>query len=420
MDRAGYTHLVVYADREHFANLAWLTGFDPRFEEALLIVRPEGRPLLLVGTECESYLPISPLFVAGKLRTERFEPFALLDISRDQSRQLDAIFKEEGIEGGARVGSAGWKYFSAREHPLGERALEIPAYIADTLRALTLSVVNATGLFQDAAVGLRAELSPYEIALFEYTNQLASNGMSRMIHAIREGISDFELAAQMGFNGLPLSCHWTLKTGPNRISLASPNGTIVRPGQPLSANIAFHGANCCRAGWVANGETQAPEGYVEKFAGPYFDAMGEWFRLLRIGTPGGEVDRRMRELLPDDVFHCKLNPGHLISLDEWMSSPFKPGSEIPLRSGMAIQADVIPSHPVMFSTRMEDTFVLADSQLRSQLWKEYPATLARAEARRGFMESVLGFELSNEVLPLSNLAGIVPPYLLSPRTVLAL
>ena len=27
--------LVVYADREHFANLLWLTNYDPRFEEAV-------------------------------------------------------------------------------------------------------------------------------------------------------------------------------------------------------------------------------------------------------------------------------------------------------------------------------------------------------------------------------------------------
>jgi hypothetical protein len=32
---AGYDVLMVYANREHFANLAFLTGFDPRFEEAL-------------------------------------------------------------------------------------------------------------------------------------------------------------------------------------------------------------------------------------------------------------------------------------------------------------------------------------------------------------------------------------------------
>ncbi|HLQ11043.1 MAG TPA: aminopeptidase P family N-terminal domain-containing protein, partial [Ktedonobacteraceae bacterium] len=38
---AGYDVLMVYADREHFANLAYLTGFDPRFEEALLILAPD-------------------------------------------------------------------------------------------------------------------------------------------------------------------------------------------------------------------------------------------------------------------------------------------------------------------------------------------------------------------------------------------
>ena len=35
---AGYDVLIVYADREHFANMAYLTGFDPRFDEALLIL----------------------------------------------------------------------------------------------------------------------------------------------------------------------------------------------------------------------------------------------------------------------------------------------------------------------------------------------------------------------------------------------
>ena len=40
---AGLDALLVYADREHFANLSYLTGFDPRFEEALLILVP-GQP----------------------------------------------------------------------------------------------------------------------------------------------------------------------------------------------------------------------------------------------------------------------------------------------------------------------------------------------------------------------------------------
>ena len=61
------THLVVYGDREHFANLAYLTGFDPRFEEALLILSPSGKPLLLTGNECSGCLDTNSLHLAGEL-----------------------------------------------------------------------------------------------------------------------------------------------------------------------------------------------------------------------------------------------------------------------------------------------------------------------------------------------------------------
>ena len=56
MNERKLTHLVVYGDREHFANLAYLTGFDPRFEEALFIIGLTGIPLLVVGNECEAYV----------------------------------------------------------------------------------------------------------------------------------------------------------------------------------------------------------------------------------------------------------------------------------------------------------------------------------------------------------------------------
>src|SRR5262249_25679330 len=153
-----------YADREHSANLAWLTGFDPRFEEAVLILRADGKPLIVVGTECESYLPISPLFREGRLRHERLEPFSLLGIARNHSRQLEEIVRGEGVCAGSRVGCVGWKYFSPVEHALGERAIEIPAFLADTLRGITSQVVNGTAIFHHPATGLRARCSAAEIA----------------------------------------------------------------------------------------------------------------------------------------------------------------------------------------------------------------------------------------------------------------
>ena len=77
MASARLTHVVVYADREHFTSIAWLTNFDPRFEEAILIVADSGKPLVVVGNECEAYLGVSPLYTAGKLRSERFQPLSL-------------------------------------------------------------------------------------------------------------------------------------------------------------------------------------------------------------------------------------------------------------------------------------------------------------------------------------------------------
>lgn len=49
--RSGLPWVAVYGDREHNANLLFLTGFDPRFEEELLLLGPQGRRVLLVGNE---------------------------------------------------------------------------------------------------------------------------------------------------------------------------------------------------------------------------------------------------------------------------------------------------------------------------------------------------------------------------------
>src|SRR5882724_9617476 len=125
MDRRRLSHVVVYGDREHFANLAYLTNFDPRFEESVLIVSSAAsRPLVVVGNECEGYLTVSPLFVAGKLRKERFQSFSLLTQPRQSSRLIRDIFAGEGIAAGSTVGCIGWKYFADAEHPDGAHAID--------------------------------------------------------------------------------------------------------------------------------------------------------------------------------------------------------------------------------------------------------------------------------------------------------
>jgi hypothetical protein len=424
MDRLELTHLVVYGDREHFANLAWLTGFDPRFEEAVLIVAHRGEPLLVVGNECEGYLPVSPLYTAGKLRHERFQSFSLLNQPRGDSRLLRDIFADEGISRAATVGCVGWKYFAVSEHLGGVQAIDLPAYLVDTLRELAgwENVTNTTAILMHPDTGLRTFCSPAEIAYFEYTNVLASEGMKRMLFGMREGMIDHELAKLAGYNGVPLGCHMTLAAG-DLPGLSGPVGATLRRGTPLSTNLCYWGSNCCRAGWIASSARDLPpeaRDYVETFAGPYFEVMAEWFNLLRIGTPGGALARLIAERLPFEKFGIFLNAGHLIHLDEWLSSPIYPDSDIPLHSGMVMQVDVIPSSRTYSSTRMEDGAVIADQALRYQIQEQFPDCFARCQQRRDFMTDVLGIPLPEEILPLSNIPAVVPPFFLSPNRILSM
>jgi Xaa-Pro aminopeptidase len=426
MARRRLSHVVVYADREHFANLQYLTGFEPRFEEACLVVRESGTPLVVVGNECVGYLAVSPTWRDGLLRHERQPSFSLQNQPRGGARPLREIFAGEGISTGSRVGCIGWKWFEAGELADPIHAVELPSFIVDELRDLAgfEAVENATDLLMHPAHGLRARASAAEIAYFEYAGARSGDAMRRMIFAIRDGATDFEVAQAMQYTGEPLNCHVTLVTGDTRaMGMSSPVGAVVRRGDPWAANVAYWGSNVCRAGWVARDERDLPASardYVPRFAGRYFEVMGDWLAKLRVGTPGSVLHDAVFQALPSDLFGITLNAGHLVHMDEWLSTPVFPESSIAVASGMVFQMDVIPVSATYFSTRIEDGVAVADATLRAELARDFPGCWARCQARRRFMTQVLGFELAEELLPLSNIPGLVPPFLLDPRRVFAL
>ena len=404
----GLTHALIYADREHFSNLHWLTGFDPRFEEALLVLSADAAtlPLLLVGNECESYLAISELYRAGALRHEVYQWFSLLDQPRERSRDLATIFVAEGIGASARVGCIGWKYYADQSQ------VDLPAYIRDAIIAGSLT--NAADLLMHPGHGLRTFANAREVAFSEYTNHLASEGMKRLMLAAKPGASEFDLLSQVPYNGLPQSCYWGLKTGPKRISLSSPRGLAIEAGYPISANIAYWSSNCCRAGWTVAKESELPghvSGYVKEFAAPYFEASAGWLERLTVGASGADLHEYIARELPFEKFGVYLNAGHLIHNEEWLSSPIYAGSTVALHSGMLLQSDIIPGSKIYGSSmRMEDTFAIADEALLNRLETLYPDCYRRCLARRSYLRDGLGIYLQPGVLPLSNLAGIVNPF----------
>ncbi len=194
MERHGWTHLIVYGDREHFANLVWLAGFDPRFEEALLVVGLNGDPLMLAGNECVNYLPATP----APMRVERYQWLSLPTMPNSDSRTLAEILRDEGIDAHSRVGLAGWKPYD------DPRRIDAPSYMVDAVRfaAGWENVENAAGVFVDPVEGLRTAAAAEEIVYFEWTGTLASDGMRRVIEAIEPGALDHDLLKRVEYNGV--------------------------------------------------------------------------------------------------------------------------------------------------------------------------------------------------------------------------
>jgi hypothetical protein len=420
--KSGVDFLVVYADREHSANLAYLTGFDPRFEEAMLVLAPGKTPALVVGNEGWSYTGISPI----EIRRVLFQSFSLLSQSREESPRIEEIFRSEGIGRGSRVGMVGWKFFTPRESRSPEQAFEVPSYLVDALRELTEDpalVTNETALFMNAEDGLRVVNEAEQLAAFEYAATHTSTAVRNVLFGLKPGMSEHDAVRLMRLNGIPLSCHLMLSSGPRaKMGLPSPSSKRIEKGEPFTTAYGVWGALNCRAGFVVEDESGLAPGirdYVEKLVAPYFSAIVEWYETIGIGVRGGELYDVIHRRIGDPFFGVKLNPGHYIHLDEWVSSPIFASSDVELRSGMAFQVDVIPATGTeYFTTNIEDGIALADETLRQELARTFPEAWGRIESRRRFMKEVLGIRLKPEVLPFSNIPAYLPPFLLSPKRVL--
>ena len=414
----GYDQLIVYADREHSANLAYLTGFDPRFEEALLVLGADGEPAILVGNECFGMAGAAPL----AMRRHMFQDLSLPSQPRDRSRPLAEILADEGIRSGGRVGVVGWKSYAS------PGMSDAPAHLVDELRRLTGgsgTVENATDILIDAADGLRVINEVEQLASMEHAACRTSDGVRRVLTGLRPGITEREAVRLLEWDGTPLSCHLMLTAGPRAsLGLLSPGDRPIERGDRFTVAFGIWGALNCRAGFVVEDAAELPAeigDYVERLVGPYFEAVAEWYGALRVGQTGGALHEIVARRLGDPFFGIFLNAGHQIQLDEWVNSPISAGSTIELRSGMAFQVDIIPATGTdYFTTNIEDGIALADDGLRAAFAAGYPAAWARIEARRRFMAESLGIDLHPDVLPFSNLPAYLPPFLLRPDRAMTL
>ncbi len=431
--------VVVYADREHAANLAYLTGYDVRFEEALLVFNlqpeaadsatdrtdmvpirlPDRIPTLLVGNEGWAYASVSPVPVTKVL----YQNFSLPGQPRNNSESLVSILRKAGISEESKVGVVGWKSFTDRDAAGENTWLDIPAFIADTLRSIVGEkgeVINVTDSLIDPVDGLKNINDVDQLAAFEFAASHTSQSLRNVLFGLKPGMTEYEAVQLMQLNGIPHSVHLMLSSGERtKLGLASPSSKVIQHGDPFTMAFGLFGALNARAGFVVKDADELPEAirdYVDQLVAPYFQAVVDWYELVGIGVTGGELYAAIHKHIGDPFFGVSLNPGHFIHLDEWTHSPVYKDSTVLFKSGMAIQVDVIPATGTpYFTTNIEDGIALADEELRIAFAQRYPEAWTRIQARRDYMQNVLGIRLKPEVLPFSNIPAYLPPYLLSPH-----
>lgn len=408
--------IVVYGDREHVGNLAFMCGFDARFEEAMLVLGG-GKRRLLVGTEGVGYsqnvpIPVDVVWVPT---------FSLFGIDRSGAKTLAQALAEGGIGAGQRVAVIGWKVLESSEWNAPVPALCAPAFIVDTLRHLVGDqgyVADATRVLTDVQTGLRMHNSADQLAFFEYGSSRASANVAQIIRAAKTGVSERALMSAITYRGEPFSYHPIITSGddiPN--GLRSPTGRIVELGDAVFATIGMWGGNCGRGGLVAASEADyRPEnaGYLENVAIPYWETIVAWWESVHIGVIGGDITQTLTAMCEQRGFRPILGVGHMMDWEDWPNTPFRMGSTDSIRSGMIVACDIFRNqNRAQVMAHCEDTLAIADEPLRAELAERYPDVWARIVARRTFMREQLGINVHDDLLPFTVAPAYFVPFWLS-------
>ena len=412
---AGTDWVLVFADREHSANLTWLVNYDPRFEEGLLVLGRNGQRTLIVGNEGMGYLPI----VRVPLDVELCQTFSLNSQPRSTAPRLKDVLVKIGLSAGQSASLVGWKYLETYETDDPSAPAFIPAFFVDVVRNLlgnSGKLVDGTALLMHPENGLRNLNSADQIAAFEWAARTSSAAVFSILTGTRPGMSEMQAMQLMLFSGQPLSMHPIFVSGKGEINgLRSPSGKIIEYGDAVSTGLGYWGSLSCRAGMMLG---QQDMSFFDKVAAPYFKAVVSWYENMQIGAIGKDIFQTVAGAFDGSGMHSMLNPGHLTSYEEWTSSPIRPDSTEKIRSGMVFQSDIIPTPiPTGWLMNCEDTVAVADASLRAEIKSSHPDLWLRIQNRRQLMHDALGIHLAEELLPLTDGTTYLPPFWLAPELV---
>lgn len=406
--------LVIYGDLEHGSNFEYLTGFLPRFEEALLVLHTDGPHYMLMGNEnlnkvASARITAIPIHVPH---------FSLPNQPMECTENIQTLLAQAGINAGKQVGIVGWKQFtSSVEDNL--QLFDIPYYITDSIKKLVGTagaVKNASYIFIGEN-GVRRVNNVNEIEHYEFGAALAGDCVLAAMNLLDEGVKETDLGSTLNALGQKNSVV-TIAASGKRFVKANlyPTENTVKTGDTISLTVGYKGGLSSRSGYAVKDPVQLPEDnadYIDVVVKPYFNAYVTWLETIRCGMNGGEMYEQIEKVMPKSQYHWSLCPGHLTADEEWLASPIYSGSKEPLISGMLFQIDMLPSVEGYGGTNAESTIALADEKLQKQIQSEAPELWERISSRISYIKNELGINLSPDVLPLTSTVAYLRPLLLN-------
>ncbi|WP_326717779.1 M24 family metallopeptidase [Vagococcus jeotgali] len=414
MEEQNLDALVIYGDLEHGSSFEYLTGFVTRFEEGMLVLHRNQEAFLLLGNENINKASKSRIPAKGI----HMPQLSLPNQPMENDGQISLYFENAGLKEGLKVGVVGWKLFTSK---VGQNNtyFDVSSFLIDALKEVVGSknLSNQTELLIGSRFGARVTNNANEIAHYEFWSQLASQGIMSALDIIKVGISEMELAHVMQDYGQPRSVVTIAATG-ERFELGNiyPTRKEVALGDAMSLTVGYKGGLSSRAGYAAFEKEDLPveqQDYLEVLAKPYYKAICTWLETIKVGMVGAELYEKIEEVFPKEVYNWSLNPGHLFSDEEWLSSPVYPESRTILESGMMFQTDIIPSKAGYAGTSCESGIALADEELRAEIKEKYPELYQVFMERRRYMREELGIKLSEDVLPMTDTVAFYRPFFLN-------
>lgn len=414
MKKYSFSSLIVYADKEHGSNFEYLTGFIPRFEEALQILNQDGTSFLILGNENANKVE----FARIKSRGIKCPLFSLPNQPNNLSKNLTDYLNLASIDDSKKIGLVDWKLLSTEFTDFHSK-FAVPTFIVDSIKEIigTKPIYNATSLYIHPQEGVRTTNNAEEILHYEYGASLASDAVLEGIENLVECKTELEIGNFLNKDGQYPSVV-TISSFGDRFLGANlyPMKKELQTGDKVALTVGYKGGLTSRSGYAVfdrNTLEDTAPGYFKEVVEPYFVAYKEWLNSLKIGVSGAEFYEKFEMIYPKKKFGWSLCPGHLVADEEWLSSPFYEDSTDLIKSGNIFQIDFIPSQTGFNGISAESTVAVASTKLQEEIQKNHPSLWNRIVHRRHYIKESLGLELSSELLPLCSTLAHYTPFMLN-------